>query len=1009
MLARLTSCCLLLVLATTSFGQFAKGKVAPGEVPFTPPKKWAMLIGASNYTELGKLSYAAKDATAFAAVLKDRFDFTSEAIELITDEDSSKLKPTIENVKKALDRQLADPRLNDGDLFIFYFSGHGIGTPRGDFIMPTNAGISDVEMQGLPIKDIVASFVKAGLKNVLFIADACRGGEKNSFGKELQELGNKANIAILLGCQPGARSYEYPRLGSGVFTNFLIKALADKEVRDPTSGALWASNVAESVQKKVFDYTQRDYPTAPQQPSSWTEKTQDLLLGAFSESPLTSAAISKIKGEATKLTPGRHAQALVTLADELHTQNRPEEVVSLLKTVDGIGQSSPSSLYTLAAALNDLGRSKEGAKVFYRLSSQTENPYFQRIAQMQNPDRRVLALDRAKAAKELWKVDKSWATAVLVWQKIKENGTASDKLGFLISATSVPGTEEWYGKAFAAEQSAMSGHWPEALAGFEAAIDQCTDDLSKRLLFSLVIPTVAVSEDAGPTKRLLAKMTQDPDSRKSAWVIEASLLASRGLRAEAVPILTKLLNDNPEPEHLYYAVRIAGEHLAAIAEPIERESRKFPYAWRAIAANGLVKLLVRGDSVAFQQSIENAEKYCEDELGVNIAYGQVLIDAHLNLYTNGKITEGQFVHMASTVFLLMNDKRAEFVQDAEAWQLFILCGFMHGRQYQLLQIIESDLATQLKKNDLDPNLRPFITLIYMAAGIDREVHRLGTSEGILPKDTADWETLKLLYWQLRDEKVAKPMQVPSPLGLSSEMRPVFEAVKQYSEFSSRIKITASDLEKIDPQHTGGRILLALAWEKAGYADKTEVLMKQVLLESSGGMPFIQEKASSWLYTFYRLRGRWKEANQVLFAQEVFQSGNPFHGPLAFLEQNKIAKLDGTWTCDVSVRIDGLYEGFTQIIFNGKATISLRSGEIVASIRLADGTQCQVEGRLDELGNATGTFNLLNDKFKVSGKFAPPQIIDSIPELSQLGPMLLGLDKGFRRAVIMFHQLKKSPK
>lgn len=968
-----------------------------------------MVIGASDYKELGKLNYAAKDAQSFAGTLQERFDFKPEAIELITDDKDSASKPTIENIKAALARQLADPRLNDGDLFIFYFSGHGIGTSSGDFLMPTDSTGVDIEKQGLPMKDIVSSFVKAGLKNVLFIADACRGGEKNSFGAELQELGDKANIAVLLSCAPGSRSYEYPRLGGGVFTSYLLKALKDKEIQDPASGALWASNVAESVSAKVPIYTERDYPNSPQRPTAWTEKTQDLLLGAFSDVPLTDTALAKITKEASKLSAEKHAQALVELAEILQGQKKFEDVVALLKTVDGIGQATPSSLFTLTYALNELGRSKEGAKISYRLAAQTENLYFQNLAAMTNPDRKVLAPRRIAAAKDLWKLDHSWSTTVIVSQTFVAHGTTAEREAFLEEAKNRPGTESWIREALQAEQDAMRGKWPEAIAAFGRSIDQCPQGINRRLLLSLALPTIAVSEDPVATALLLDKINDEPDYRKMAWIIEASLHSSKGDKIKAIPILVKLLNDNPDPEHLYYAVRIAGHELPSISKLIEREAKRYPYAWKAHIAKALVCLLVNGDAVGYQESLLAAEKYCEDELGITIAYGQVLIDAYTYLYLQGKVSDSAFERIASTVYLLMLRNRDQFVQDSEAWQLFIFCGFMNGRQYQLQQIFESDLGDQLKKNQLDPALRPFAALLYMATGASAEVQRLAVKEGVLPKDLADWETLYLLYWQLKDEPVARGMKMPPDWGLSKDMAPVREAVKFYANVLSATSVDVSTLESVKPDHVVQKISLALAWEKFGKVDKAEALMRQVLLDSSGAMPFIQEKASSWLYNFYKKRGRWKEANQALYAQEILQTANPWHRDLVFLEDKKPAKYEGTWSGDVSVRVDRLIEGFTVLALNGKATLSLEGGKLKAHIRFTDGNTCDIEATLDSLGNSSGSFKLFDDEYKLAGKFTPPQIISSTPEMEKLGPTLLGLDKDFGRLIVLFQNLKRTPK
>ncbi len=49
------------------------------------------------------------------------------------------IAPMRSNVLKALDETLADPALQKGEPFVLYFSGHGVGRPEGDFLVPAKA------------------------------------------------------------------------------------------------------------------------------------------------------------------------------------------------------------------------------------------------------------------------------------------------------------------------------------------------------------------------------------------------------------------------------------------------------------------------------------------------------------------------------------------------------------------------------------------------------------------------------------------------------------------------------------------------------------------------------------------------------------------------------------------------------------------------------------------------------------------------------------------------------
>ncbi|MEK7864166.1 MAG: caspase family protein, partial [Chloroflexota bacterium] len=210
----------------------------PAPQPFFAPRRRALVVGASQYEHLGRLRYAAGDAEKFAAALTGRLGFEADAVKLLTDETADPLlTPTAGHVLGELEALLADQRGAATDLFVFYFSGHGIGLPEGDYLMPTDARMESAVRVGLPVREIVERLATARMKNVLVIVDACREGEANAFGAELRALGDAARIAVVLGCEPGQRSYEDARLGGGIFTASLLQSLNEEGLRDPVSGA----------------------------------------------------------------------------------------------------------------------------------------------------------------------------------------------------------------------------------------------------------------------------------------------------------------------------------------------------------------------------------------------------------------------------------------------------------------------------------------------------------------------------------------------------------------------------------------------------------------------------------------------------------------------------------------------------------------------------------------------------------------------------------------------------
>jgi uncharacterized caspase-like protein len=219
---------LLAILAAIGCAQF---KVDPQKIPVVQSKRRALVIGASNYQFLGKLSYASSDAARFRDALITGFNFSNDSIRFISDATDSPQKPIASTILKELNGMLADPILDKGDLFILFFSGHGIGVEGHDYLCSTDSKVADIGTTGLPVKEVIQKLVDAKLRNVLIVADACRAGDQNDFGSDLYDLAKKANIAVLLGCEPGKKSYEVPQFQSGAFTYFLLKALGNPKIR----------------------------------------------------------------------------------------------------------------------------------------------------------------------------------------------------------------------------------------------------------------------------------------------------------------------------------------------------------------------------------------------------------------------------------------------------------------------------------------------------------------------------------------------------------------------------------------------------------------------------------------------------------------------------------------------------------------------------------------------------------------------------------------------------------
>ncbi len=349
-----------LFLAETVFAQ-APQPSDEIQIPQLQPKKWAICIGVSNYESLGKLRFGAKDCISFANTLKTELGFTQDSVSVLADQEGL-VNANAETVNRALDSMLSRTTLDSGDLFIVYFSGHGMGLSDGDYWMPNDATVANAHEKGISVQKILERLAKKKLRNVVVVSDACRAGGQNPFGRKLIDLGKKTNIGVLLGCAPGMKSYEAPNLGQGTFTYFLNRAIQKKSAVDPSIGAMLLSKLGDSVAKSVEDYTRHDYGDNAQKPSIYAEKEQEVVLGTFApkKEELTLFLNSyKQKLGIGAFTPLQYKDALADQVAVLCQSKRSDEALSILRVLQSYGTLEPYALYAYAKICRNRGASYE--------------------------------------------------------------------------------------------------------------------------------------------------------------------------------------------------------------------------------------------------------------------------------------------------------------------------------------------------------------------------------------------------------------------------------------------------------------------------------------------------------------------------------------------------------------------------------------------------------------------------------------------------------------------------
>ena len=211
-------------------------------------KLWLLLIGVNHYQDrsLPTLRYAAIDCQGIGAALAAATAPFPDK-EFLIHHDLIEPQPTLAIVQSSLERVVAEAKVQD--TILIYFSGHGVVEPIGQ---QTILCLADTDRQqlattGLPIQLVLEMLHKCAAHSQLLWLDACHSGNLSS-NRPLDRQQQHGSISLdpatkllaslrhrdvkshgfyaLLSCDEGQQSWEFPDLGHGVFSYYLMQGLA---------------------------------------------------------------------------------------------------------------------------------------------------------------------------------------------------------------------------------------------------------------------------------------------------------------------------------------------------------------------------------------------------------------------------------------------------------------------------------------------------------------------------------------------------------------------------------------------------------------------------------------------------------------------------------------------------------------------------------------------------------------------------------------------------------------
>ncbi len=225
------------------YGAISVGPVSkpPSKERGVEPQLWAVVVGVSEYENksIPSLRFADRDAESFAEFLQkpEGGGFQPDHMRVLINKDA-----TLANLKQAFVEFLA--QAIDKDLVMIFFAGHGAPDPARPMNLyllthdtdPSRPGTTAYpmwELQTLLTRQLTA-------KRVVVFSDACHSGgisldfatrgvntaESNQINQYLADLARaKEGIVIFTASAAGEVSQEFPELGHGVFTYYLLEGM----------------------------------------------------------------------------------------------------------------------------------------------------------------------------------------------------------------------------------------------------------------------------------------------------------------------------------------------------------------------------------------------------------------------------------------------------------------------------------------------------------------------------------------------------------------------------------------------------------------------------------------------------------------------------------------------------------------------------------------------------------------------------------------------------------------
>ncbi|MCR8500969.1 MAG: caspase family protein [Candidatus Korarchaeota archaeon] len=189
-------------------------------------RKWAVIVGISDYKAISDLSYCDEDATDWYNFLTGKLGWPSSNIKVYGDGSSSSYYPKYDgkateyNVKQALNWLVTTADADD--IIAFISSGHGSGDGKGNsYLCMWDSGAGENGEDGNLWDYELAAILKNAIAAKIFVfLDHCYSG---GFGNDLMSMPNSARVYLTTTCTEKGYGYDDPNHKNGAWTYYFLE------------------------------------------------------------------------------------------------------------------------------------------------------------------------------------------------------------------------------------------------------------------------------------------------------------------------------------------------------------------------------------------------------------------------------------------------------------------------------------------------------------------------------------------------------------------------------------------------------------------------------------------------------------------------------------------------------------------------------------------------------------------------------------------------------------------